>query len=143
MPTSSEMRAPERTRAKMSRPSSSRPNQCAPVGPSSRSASSCAAGSNGDSHGPKSAATTVTSTMAAPTLLIADAGIEHAVHQVGQQVHADVGHRNEQDAPLHEWIVAKPDGLNEQPADAGPREDRFGNDRPREHRPELQPDERD
>ena len=44
-PTMSEMRAPHSTRAKMSLPSSSRPNQCVTVGPSRRSASSCAAGS--------------------------------------------------------------------------------------------------
>src|SRR5258708_17520220 len=35
-PTRSEIRAPASTRAKMSRPSSSRPNQCVRDGPSSR-----------------------------------------------------------------------------------------------------------
>src|SRR5688500_12724265 len=129
IPTSSEIRAPDRTRAKMSRPSSSGPNQCRPVGPSSRRASSCAAGSNGESQGPKTAANAAMTTMAAPNLLISNSRVEHAVHKIREEVHGDVRHRDEQNASLHDRIVAEPDRLNEQPANAGPREDRFGDDR--------------
>src|SRR4051812_41892039 len=116
MPTISEMRAPASTRAKMSRPSSSSPNQCVADGPSSRCASSCAEGSKRAAAGPNSAATIATSTIVAPNLLIADARIDEPVHQVGEQVHADVGDRDEQDAPLHERIVTEADRLNQQPA---------------------------
>src|SRR5262245_37831682 len=109
MPTSSDMRAPARTRAKMSRPSSSRPNQCVADGPSRRLARSCAAGSNRANAGPTSAATIAMITVMAPTLLIADAGIDQAVEKIRHQIHPDVGHRDEQNAPLNERIVAEPD----------------------------------
>src|SRR5262245_2631118 len=112
-PTSSEMRAPARTLARMSRPSSSRPNQCAADGPASRSGRSCMAGSPIGSSGPISAASTAIETMAAPTLLIANPRIDDAVHEVGDQIDANVGNRDEQDAPLHERVVAKADRLNE------------------------------
>src|SRR5580765_3536116 len=141
-PTSSEMRAPASTRAKISLPSSSRPNQCAADGPSRRLASSCADGSNRDSDGPRSAATMATRTMAAPTLLIANPRIDQAVQKIGEQVHPDVRHGDEQDASLHERIVAKADRLNQQAADARPREDRLGDDRASEHGAELQSNQR-
>src|SRR5215213_11756908 len=102
------MRAPASTRAKMSRPSSSSPNQCAGEGPSSRSGSCCEEGSTPMS-GPKSAATTARITIAPPTLLIADPRIDHAVHEVREQVHANVGDGDEEDAALDERIVAEPD----------------------------------
>src|SRR5204862_536837 len=95
-------------------------------------------GSNRDSDGPRSAATMATRTMAAPTLLIANPRIDQAVQKIGDQVHGDVRHSDEQDASLHERIVAKADRLNQQAADARPREDRLGDDRASEHRAELQ-----
>src|ERR1051325_4654313 len=95
LPTISEIRAPASTRAKMSRPSSASPNQCPADGPSSRCASSCAAGSNRVSTGPKSAATMATSTIAPPTLLIANPRIDQSVEQIRQQVHGDVGDGDE------------------------------------------------
>ena len=73
-------------------------------------------------------------TMAAPTLLIADPRIDEPVEQIGDEVHADVGHRDQQDATLHQWIVAEADRLDQQAADARPREDRFGDHRAGEHR---------
>src|SRR2546425_7272390 len=132
------MRAPASTRAKMSRPSSSRPNQCVADGPSRRLASSCAAGSKRVNAGPSSAATMAIETMATPTLLIANPGIDEPVQQIGDEIHADIRHRDEQDASLHERIVAKANRLNEQPSDSRPRENRLGDDGAREHRAELQ-----
>src|SRR5436190_10012901 len=72
----------------------------------------------------------------------ADPWIEHPVCEIGDEVHRDVGHRDEQDAALHERIVARVDRLNQQAADAGPREDGLGDDRAREHRAELEADDR-
>src|SRR5258706_13650629 len=103
------MRAPASTRAKMSRPSSSSPNQWAPEGPSSRAESCCAAGSNRAIDGPRSAAKTAISTMAAPTLLIANPRIDEAVEEIGHEIHAHVGDGNQQDASLHQRIVAEAD----------------------------------
>src|SRR5437899_3145905 len=45
----------------------------------------------------------------------ADPGIEETVGQVGEQVHRDVGDRDEEDAALHERIVACVDRLDQQP----------------------------
>ena len=67
-PTNSEMRAPDRRRDRMSRPSSSSPNGCDRLGGSSRCARVWADGSKGVSDGPSAAASTATSTMASPTL---------------------------------------------------------------------------
>src|SRR5262245_24733560 len=128
MPTISEMRAPARTREKMSRPSSSRPNQCVADGPSSRCASSCAAGAKRATAGPNSAATIAMSTIVAPTLLIPNPRIDESVQQIRDEVHPHVRHGDQQDAALHEWVVAEANRLNEQPPDAGPREDRLGDD---------------
>ena len=55
----------------------------------------------------------------------------------------DVGDGDEQDAALHRRIVARADRLHQQPSDARPREDRFGDHRAGQHRPELQPEHRD
>ena len=65
-PTISEIRAPMSRRARMSRPSSSRPNGCCQDGPSSRCGRFCAAGSYGTSHGPATAAIAVKATIANP-----------------------------------------------------------------------------
>src|SRR5436309_338965 len=134
MPTISEMRAPASTRAKMSRPSSSRPNQCVADGPSSRCASCCSAGLNRAIAGPASAATIAARTMAAPTLLIPNARIDETVHEVGEEIHGDVRHRDQKDAALHERIVAETDRLDQQAADARPREDGLGDHGARQHR---------
>src|SRR6185503_10327099 len=118
-PTRNEMRAPARTRARMSRPSSSRPNGCVELGPASRSARSCADGSNGVTSGPTSAASAASTTMAAPVLstsLEPDARIEQAVNEVGEQVHRHVGDRDQQDASLDQRIVAEADRLNQETA---------------------------
>src|SRR5262245_12721262 len=141
MPTNSDMRAPASTRAKVSRPSSSSPNQCVSEGPSRRLARSCTAGSNRAKAGPISAATIAMSTMVAPTLLIANARIDEPVEEIRQQIHPDVGDGNQQNAPLNQRIVAEPDRLNQQSPDAGPRENRFRDDRAGQHGTELQPDQ--
>src|SRR5262245_49265866 len=120
----------------MSRPSSSSPNQWLTDGPSSRCASSWAAGSKGVSDGPISAATTAARTMAAPSLLIPDARVDETVEEVRHEVHADVGHGYQQDASLHQRVVPEANRLNQQAPDTGPREDRLGNHRACEHRAE-------
>src|SRR6185503_17758146 len=138
-PTRNEMRAPARTRDRMSRPSSSRPNGCADVGPARRSASSCVAGSTCTRNGPTMAAATPTSTMTAPMrsmrsdLLVPDARIEQTVGDIREEIHRDVGDGDQQNAALDQRVIAERDRLNEEPADARPREDRFGNDRAGEH----------
>src|SRR5205814_4654806 len=137
------MRAPASTREKMSRPSSSSPNQWIADGPSRRLERSCAAGSKRATAGPNNAAITAMRTMAAPILLIANARIDEAVHQIRQQVHPDIRHRDQQNAPLHERIVAKADRLNQQASNAGPRKYRLRDNRSRQHGAELQADERD
>ncbi len=88
-----------------------------------------------------------TRTMTAPTrsmrLIEADAWIEQAVGDVGQQVHRHVGDGNQQDASLDERVVAKRDRLNEQSPDARPRKDGFRDHRPGEDGAKLQPEDGD
>src|SRR5579862_8069968 len=128
MPTTNEMRAPASTRARMSRPSSSRPNGCANVGPASLAGRSCADGSKGAMNGPTTAATAAIATMTVPTvrsgdrLLIPDPGIEESVRDVHDDVHRNVRDRDQQDASLYRGIVARADRLDEQTANARPRE---------------------
>src|SRR5436190_13951645 len=149
MPTSIEMRAPDSRRARMSRPSSSSPNGCDRLGGSSRRANSCPAGSYGEIAGPTSAATIAIETMRRPTLIIigrsleADPRIQPAVRQVRYEVDEHVGDRDEQNAALHQRVVAEADRLDQQPPDARPRENRLRDDRPGQHRAELEPDDRD
>src|SRR4029450_5684006 len=111
------MRVPASKRAKISRPSSSSPNQCVAEGPSRRLARSCTAGSNRANAGPISAATIVMSTLVSPTLLIANARIDESIKQIRHQIHSNVGHRDQQDAALNERIVAEPDRWNQQAAE--------------------------
>ena len=147
-PTSSEMRAPESSRARMSRPSSSSPNGCARrrrletprqllrrriVGrrATARPAPRPAIASDDDRRRRRR------------IIIEADPRIEQPVGQIGEQVHQHVGDGDEQDAALHQRVVAEADRLDQQPADAGPREDRLGDDRAGQHRAELQADDRD
>src|SRR5690349_21083100 len=146
MPTSSEIRAPCRSRARMSRPSSSSPSGCARLGASSLRASSWAVGSYGQSDGPARAAAIARIMMNVPTRIISlqpYSRIEKPVGDIGQQIHRHIRDRDEQDAPLNERVIAKVDRLNQQPSDSRPGKDRFGDDGPGEHGPELQPDDGD
>src|SRR5262249_4175014 len=146
MPTRNEIRAPASTRARMSRPSSSRPNGCDVLGPASRRASSCAAGSTWATSGPTIAASAPKTTMTAPIRSMSvetNARIQKPVHDVGDEVHRDVGDRDEENAALHERIVAERDRLDQQPTDARPREDGLGDDGARQHGAELQPEHGD
>ena len=68
-------------------------------------------------------------------LFVSNTRVEHAVDQIRQQIHADRRHSDEEDAPLHEWIVTESDRLNQQSSDARPREDRLGDDGAGENAP--------
>ena len=155
------MRAPARTRARMSRPSSSRPNGCASDGAGEperqvlrrpdRTATSAAVPDEAcdRSNAPR------------PQHRCREPDIVHAASYDWRSASArssrsgcadrarrsarsisrftdDVRHGDEQDAALHRRIVARADRLNQQTADAGPGEDRFGDDGAGQHRAELQ-----
>src|SRR5262245_17817900 len=155
-PTRNEIRAPASTRARMSRPSSSSPKRCDPLGPSNLSASSWPAGSYGVSSGPATAATAVIAMMDAPIQssvrcgrlarapsFIPNPRIEETVCEIDEQVHRHIGDRDQQNAALNGRIVARADRLNEQAAHARPRKNRLGDDRAREHGAKLKTEHRD
>src|SRR5262245_5050138 len=131
-PTTSEMRAPKRSRLRRSRPNSSVPRGCPAV--------KMAAGSRGASHGATRASTAITITRARPkraaalrrntrtTSVIADAGVEHRVEEIDDQIDHHEGGGDEQHAPLHERIVARLDGPHHHGAEPRPREHRLGQD---------------
>src|SRR5262245_30282754 len=146
------MRAPARMRARMSRPSSSRPNGCVELGRARRSARSWLAGSNSAIAGPIKSAAALTITMIAPTAnsverrlretgrgtsFIADSRIEEPVQDVHQQVHRDIGDGDEQNAPLHRGVITRADRLNEQSAHTRPAENRLGDYRFSYHAPAV------
>ena len=155
------MRAPDSTRAKMSRPSSSRPNQCVADGPSRRRAQllrsriearECRTDQrrqDGDEHDGRadSGHRPIQWSRRIGSMSISYSyrirGSTRPYRRSVKRFIADVGHRDQQDAPLHERIVAESDRLNQQSADARPGEDRLGDDGAGQHRAELQADERD
>ena len=57
-----------------------------------------------------------------------DARVQHGVGDVDQQVDQHVGRRGDQHHALHERVVAREDGLHDQPAEAGQHEDLLGDD---------------
>ena len=65
-PMDKEMRAPYRTRTNKSRPSASVPNQCSRDGQALAMVKFCASYVYGDSHGPTTANTVMTATIAMP-----------------------------------------------------------------------------
>src|ERR1035441_6069077 len=68
----------------------------------------------------------------------ADAGVGQGIGDVGQQVDGDVGEADGKDASLDQGIIAVGDGGKGEAADAGPGEDRLGDDGAGEQAAELQ-----
>src|SRR5690554_3147231 len=58
--------------------------------------------------------------------VIADPRVDDGVEEVDDDVHDDEADGDEQDGPLHDRVVAREDRVDEQAADAGPREDGLG-----------------
>src|SRR6266568_1063814 len=71
----------------------------------------------------------------------ANAGVGYGVGDVGKQVYGDVRQADREDAPLNQSIIAVGDCGKSESADAGPTEDRFGNDGAGEQAAELQADD--
>src|SRR5215470_3323817 len=149
-PTTSEMRAPKRSRLKRSRPNSSVPRGCPTVKMgASRRAVSMASGSRGASHGATRASTAITSTRARPksaaalrrnmrtTSVIADARVEHRVEEIDDQIDHHEAGGDEQHTPLHQGIVARLDGPHHHGAEPRPGEHRLGEDGPAEEEAHL------
>src|SRR5262249_1438277 len=154
----SEMRAPERMRERMSRPSSSRPSPWLHDGPPSDPSSCCFSGSRGATQGPKAAMRRKNSTRARPAMaarlrakrrhaaaagLVLDARVGIPVQDVRGQIdeHGDKGH--EQDRALDHREIPHADRLDDEPADAGKGEHGLHEHRAREHEPELERHHRD
>src|SRR5947209_13589464 len=114
----------------MSRPNSSVPSQKYSLGGTSRQAACCSSGGYGASSGAPTAATTATSTIAAPrapmrlrrnslsrpgqrgsgiTDARIDSGVEDIHHQVDQTAHQ----RDQQHPALHNGVIARIDGIQE------------------------------
>src|SRR3990170_505171 len=165
-PVCSEMRDPKRIRVNRSRPRTSVPSQWRRLGGWSPSPGFITSGSYGVSSGATTAASTSATRITPPTVaprerrslrntsrqgeraarpptaggsLEADAGIEVRIREVNQQVDDDVDHGDEQHCTLHEREVLVRNRVDEQLADAGPREHRLGNHSPGQQRTELQP----
>src|SRR5690606_10026779 len=74
-----------------------------------------------------------------PASVIADPRIDEGVDQVDGQVDEHEGHGDDEDAGLDYRVVVAVDRLGQQPPDAWPGEDRFGDDGPAQKVPCLQP----
>src|SRR6266542_603393 len=154
----SEMRAPYRTRERMSRPSSSRPKTWAHDGPVSAPSRCCLSASRGASQGPRAAIDTNSATMTSPATaarlrrnrrqaarpgLVLDPGVGINVEDVGDEVHEHRDERHQQDRALDHGKVPHADRFHEQPADPGEREDGLHQHGAGEDEPELQGHHRD
>src|SRR5215471_16959146 len=60
--------------------------------------------------------------LALSTSGVTDARVQHRVQQVHHQVDDHVAHGDDQHHALHHWKVLVQDAVNDQPAQAGPRE---------------------
>src|SRR3989338_5907265 len=167
-PTSSDTRARWTTRERPSRRRWSVPRRWAlpsaasSVGAASRARSDCRIGSWGASHGAATATAATSSTNPTPPAIChrarrawrparascsvtaadsagADAGIEEAIDEVDKEVEHDEEHGREEHRALHHRVVAVVDGLDREPPDAGPREDRLRHHGAAEECAELQP----
>ncbi len=72
----------------------------------------------------------------------AEAGVGQGVDGVGDEVYGYVGEADGEDAALDEGVVAVGDGGERQAAEAGPAEDRLGDDGAGQQRAELEADDR-
>src|SRR5581483_1923656 len=91
--------------------------------------------------------TTSSSTITAPAwsqllFVIAHARIDELVNEIGGEIYQNVGERDRQHAALHQRIIARLNRLHGQAPDAGPAENRFGDDRSGEQAAELQAQDR-
>src|SRR6266496_1216424 len=64
-------------------------------------------------------------------------GIEEPVREVGYEIGADEEECDDEHTPAHDRIVARLDGVEDEAAQAGPREDDFDEDRPAHQRPQA------
>src|SRR6185503_11030657 len=72
-----------------------------------------------------------------------DARVHHAIEEVDDEVDGDDDGRDEQDAALHDGVVARLHAVDQPVADARPGEDRLGQDRAGQKQADLQADDRD
>src|SRR3990172_8084002 len=149
----------------MSRPRWSVPRRCArPSAPSSvggfkRVRSDWRSGSSGTTQGATTASSARSATKPSPSRMSqgmrlprgrdsfiaasassagAGAGIEDAIEEVDGEVDDDERDRGEEDRALDDRVVAVVDGLDGEPADAGPGEDRLGYHGAAQQGPELE-----
>src|SRR6266446_9973764 len=154
--TSSEMRLPWMIRLSTSRPKRSVPSGCSDVprsihrGGMSLAVMSPSVGLCGDRYGAKTAQTTSTPRMVSGNhgrswlrTSMADPRIEIAVEHVDEEVADQIERAEHEDPGLHDRIVAGGDALEDQPAEAGPREHGLGDHRPAQELHEQQDRERD
>src|SRR6266536_2322207 len=146
-PTVSEVRAPNTRRASMSRPSPSVPSQCCASGGMRRASMSISLGLGIGKKSADAAATTTTQIQAAAaqntrlrrrrrrgatatstavsSTAMANPRVEHGVKHVDREIEQHEADGDEQHHALQDDEVARIDRADQQPADAGPREERF------------------
>ena len=73
-----------------------------------------------------------------PCLLLADAGVEGGVDEVGEEVYGYVGESDAEEAALDEGVVAIADGGDGEATETGPGKDGFGYDGSGEEGSELE-----
>src|SRR3989442_1232048 len=151
-PTAIDVTAPTITRERMSRPYWSVPKGWAADGPCSRPPIDIASGSAGVQTRLSVAVATRATVIATPTrnvrwrtgrLVRADAGIEQDVGEVDDDVDLNERGGDEEGHALHDRQVARGDGAEREPAEAGQGEHGFQNDRARHEVAELDPGHRD
>src|SRR5690625_1783258 len=76
------------------------------------------------------------------SLSVPDAGVEQTVGEVGKQVGDAVECHGNDEAPLHDRIVAGLDGVEDQISEAGAVEDDLDKDRPAQEVPEPDAEDR-
>src|SRR5436853_2498117 len=73
-----------------------------------------------------------------PLSLYFDTRIKETIDEVSRGVDEHVGRRDDQNTALRQLVISFTDRIHEQAANAGPREDALGDDRPRQQHAELQ-----
>src|SRR5437870_1058520 len=73
---------------------------------------------------------------------MADSWIDDAIQQIDDEIHADDDGRDQQDATLHDWVIARLHAVNQPISHARPGEDGFGQNRARKQQSDLQADYR-
>src|SRR5262245_24904179 len=160
-PTAIERRPPYSIRARRSCPRSSVPKGCAAEGPCERGLKSISLMGTGHSHGLASTAVTITTRMIAPRnasrwrrkrrhasapgrargragapaaapSTVNDAGVEPAIHDVGEQVEEDHETGEHERHGHDDGGVVRQDRAHEQRSDARHAKDLLGHDRPAE-----------